>query len=63
MTGDALLPEDQLGEVGFLGKCFEAGYGADTEREMYATLWGGGECVSGGRLGDGESGDSSDSDR
>lgn len=32
---------DPTGERGWLGKCFEAGYGASSEREMYAALWGG----------------------
>lgn len=29
------------GERGWLGRAFEAGYGASSEREMYAALWGG----------------------
>ena len=29
------------GERGWLGKCFEAGYGASSERDMYYALWGG----------------------
>jgi len=33
---------DPTGERGWLGRCFEAGYGASSRREMYETLWGGG---------------------
>ena len=58
-TADAGDPA--LGERGFLGRCFETGYAASSEREMYAELWGGGGG-SGGRLCDGEPGNASDSE-
>jgi hypothetical protein len=48
---------DPMGERGFLGRCFEAGYEASSEREMHAALWGG-DLASGGRLGDEDAGDS-----
>ena len=57
-TADAGDPA--LGERGFLGRCFETGYAASSEREMYAELWGGGGA--GGRLCDGDAGRASDSD-
>ena len=50
-----------LGERGFLGRCFETGYAASSEREMYAELWGGGGGFT-GRLCDGDAGSASDSD-
>jgi hypothetical protein len=58
-TADAGDPA--LGERGFLGRCFETGYAASSEREMYAELWGGGGG-SGGRLCDAEPGRASDSE-
>ena len=45
---------EATGERGFLGRCFEEGYAASSEREMHAALWG----ASGGRLADGDAGDS-----
>ena len=44
MTGGGIPAEgvgDPTGERGWLGKCFEAGYGASSERDMYYALWGG----------------------
>ena len=32
---------DPTGERGWLRGCYEAGYGASSEKEMYAALWGG----------------------
>ena len=37
----ACVGGDPTGERGWLRGCYEAGYGASSEKEMYAALWGG----------------------
>lgn len=59
---------DPTGERGWLRGCYEAGYGASSEKEMYAALWGG-DGSAGVRANEGgdseddaDSSDSSDSE-
>lgn len=59
---------DPTGERGWLRGCYEAGYGASSERELYAALWGGDVSArvraddGGDSEDDADSSDSSDSE-
>jgi hypothetical protein len=60
--------DDPTGERGSLRGCFEEGYGASSEKEMYAALWGGDGSAAvraangGGDDSEDDSSDSSDSE-